>query len=183
MLKSLKSNLALRIKYILSDKTHYVRGLCMPKRTLYYSTTLLIVVAILAALGFIYYKDKNSLEAINIKDVKEVKLYPFRGAKPPKEYSYDTRNPNDKKVINYIVNYLNEGESLGIEKRVFILQGGTPPRLVLELTNGQNIEISTTGASTDQVLVTQSKTNKTLKVFSTGLRKLFEDEVRRIFNS
>lgn len=152
----------------------------MPKRILYYSIILIIVVAILAILGFIYYKDKNSLKAIN---VKVVKLYPFQGPNPAKVYSYDTKNPNNKKVINDIVSYLNEGKSFGIEKRVFVLNGGTPPRLILELTNGQNIEISITGASADQVLVTQSKTNKTLKFYSPELRKLFEDEVKRIFNS
>lgn len=150
----------------------------MPKRTLYYSVILIIILAILATLGVIYYKDKNSLKAINIKDVKAVKLFPFQGANPAKEYSYNTKNSKDIKVINDIVIYLNKGKSFGIEKRVFALQGGTPPRLVLELTNGQNIEISTTGALADQVLVTQSNTNRTFKIFSPELRKLFTDELK-----
>lgn len=79
----------------------------MQKRTLYCSIIVIIVVAILATLGFIYYMNKNRLKTISIKDVKSVKLFPFQGANHTKEYSYDSENPNDMKVINNVINSLN----------------------------------------------------------------------------
>lgn len=155
----------------------------MKKRTLFYTAIVMISVAISVIVGFTYYKDKNSLKVINITEIKAVKFFPFQGPNHAKEYNYDTKNPDDMEAINNMVQFLDTGKSLGIEKRVFILNGGTPERLVLELTNGQYIEISTNYASVDQVLVTQSSTSKTFIVYSPEFRKLFGDELKRISKS
>lgn len=144
----------------------------------------MIILAICATSGIIYYKNKNNFKAINIKEVKSVTLYPFQGAVPTKKaYNYDTENSKDMKVINNIIYDLNTGKSLGEEKGVIALNGGTPEHLVIDLSNGQYIDISTTGASADQVLVSQSSADKTYIVYSPKLRRLFMDELQRIFNS
>lgn len=153
----------------------------MKKRTLFYFILAILIIIILVTISIVYYRNINSLKTITLKDIQTVKLYPFRGATPAKEYTYNANNSDEKTVISNIINGLNTGKSVAPVKSIPILQGGTPPSLVLELNNGQNIEISTTGASENQVLITQSSTKKTMKFYSPELRKLFEAELQRIF--
>jgi hypothetical protein len=108
----------------------------MRKKSLYYLIIVIIFTVIIALLGFLYYNHNNSLKTINIKDVESVKLSPFEGAIHTKEYIYDTKNPKYMEIINNIINYLNEGKSLGTQIGEPVMQGGTPQRLILELLNG-----------------------------------------------
>lgn len=154
----------------------------MKKKALLSLVILVIIAALCAASGLIYHKDKYSLNTISIKDVKSVTLYPFQGAASSKKaYCYDTSNADDIKVINNMVNYLNTGKTLGTEIGEIVSQGGTYQHLVLKLNNGEEIRIwPPVNNSAGQLLVTESRSNKTYKFYSPELSRLFDDEIQRV---
>lgn len=155
----------------------------MKKKTLFKLIIVMLIVAISATISIFYYMDRDSLKNINISKVKSVSLYPFIVTIHRRVYNYNTKNIDDMKVINNIVNYLKAGKYVGTQKSLVISLGGTYPTLALELTNGQSIEIQMEGAEKDQVLIEQSSTHKIYKFYSPELRKLFTDELRHRFNS
>lgn len=70
-----------------------------------------------------------------------------------------------------------------VTKMLPVSQGAVPEALVLELTNGQNIEITIRYAGIGQVLISRGNSSMALKLYSPKLRRLFTDEFKRIFNS
>lgn len=151
----------------------------MKKETSLYLMIAIIIVISCVTLGIIYYENNNSLKAINIKEIKSVTLYPFQTEESTKKaYTYDFKDPDDMKIVNNIINYLNTGKVSGVEKGAFVMWGGMPQHLVLELTDERNIDIR----AINGLLVGQSSSNKTYKFDSPQLGKLFADEIKRIFN-
>lgn len=155
----------------------------MKKQRLIKLIIVMLIVAISATVGIFYYKDRDSLKNINISKVKSVSLYPFIVTTQRRVYNYNTKNIDDMKVINNIVNYLKSGKYVGTQESLVISLGGTYPTLALELTNGQTIEVQMEGAEKDQVFIEQSDKHKIYKFYSPELRRLFTDELQLRFNS
>lgn len=152
----------------------------MKNKTIFYLVIVGIIVIGSALIGLVSYN--NSINNINISEVKSVKFFPFRGAIPKKEYTYNTGNADDTRIVNNIISYINSGKIVGT-KRLTVSQGGSPEALILELNSGQDIEITIRDAGIGQVLITKDSRNMALKLYSPELRKLFTDEFKRIFSS